>query len=77
MQVCIWRKHQESYLKQIRACIREALADTDVKIIDLNGIFAALPAAEQQKLYQADGLHPNAAGLALIAETVAKAIMTY
>lgn len=77
VQVCIWRKHQESYLKQIRACIREALADTDVKIIDLNGIFAVLPAAEQQKLYQADGLHPNAAGLALIAETVAKAILTY
>lgn len=71
VQNCIWRKHQESYLKEIRACIKEAAAAEDVSLLDIEGAFAALPKEEQLKLYQEDNLHPNKEGYKLIARTVA------
>lgn len=71
VQKCIWRKHQESYLKEIRACIKEAAAAEGVPLLDIEGDFAALPKEEQLKLYQEDNLHPNQEGYKLIARTVA------
>lgn len=71
VQNCIWRKHQESYLKEIRACIKEAAAAEGVSLLDIEGAFAALPKEEQLKLYQEDNLHPNKEGYKLIARTVA------
>ena len=71
MQKCIWRKHQESYLKEIRVCIKEAAAEEGVPLLDIEGAFAALPKEEQLKLYQEDNLHPNQEGYKLIARTVA------
>lgn len=71
VQKCIWRKHQESYLKEIRACIREAAEAEQVPLLDVEGAFTALPSQEQKKLYQEDNLHPNKEGYRLIASTVA------
>lgn len=68
---CIWRRHQEKYLRELFPCYEELLAaNPDVKKIDIHAAFCALPEESRRLLYQEDGLHPNAKGAERIAETV-------
>lgn len=75
IQKCIWRKHQEKYLKELLPCLEELInTNPGVKKIDIHGVFEGLAKEELPALYQEDGLHPNAKGTALIAGTVYKAL---
>lgn len=74
---CIWRKHQEKYLQELMPCFEALLAaNPDVKKIDIHAAFLAQKPEILHSLYQADGLHPNAQGAFLIAQTVREALNT-
>lgn len=75
VQKCIWRRHQERYLQELMPFFEEILAaNPDIHKIDIHAAFAGLEKEEALALYQADGLHPNPAGLQLIADTVYRAL---
>lgn len=72
---CVWRKHQEKYLQELMPCYEELLRlYPDVRKIDVHAAFMGIPLEERQKLYLADGLHPNPEGAKLIAGTVYRAM---
>lgn len=72
---CIWRRHQEKYLKELIPFLEELLAvNPETRKIDIHETFMRLSEEERQALYQEDGLHPNEKGAALIARTVYEAI---
>lgn len=68
---CIWRKHQEKYLKELMPCFDELLIQNPgLEKIDVHGAFMAQKKEVLDSLYQEDHLHPNADGAFLIARTV-------
>lgn len=72
---CIWRRHQEKYLRQLLPFYQEiAERNPDIQIIDVHQTFMDLSQEERQAMYSGDNLHPCAQGLDLIAKTVCKAI---
>ncbi|MDE5680674.1 MAG: SGNH/GDSL hydrolase family protein, partial [Lachnospiraceae bacterium] len=75
IQNCIWRKHQERYLQELMPFFAEILAaNPDIRKIDVHAAFEKLDKEKVSMLYQEDGLHPNPAGLQLIADTVYRAL---
>ena len=73
VQKCIWRKHKEEYLADLREIMKEMVAEKEgLNLIDVYGAFAALPIEEQLSLYREDMLHPNPKGYDLLAETIFK-----
>lgn len=75
VQNCIWRRHQERYLQELMPFFAEILAaNPDIKKIDVHAAFEKLDKEKVSALYQEDGLHPNPAGLQLIADTVYRAL---
>ena len=75
VQKCIWRRHQERYLQELMPFFEEILpANPDIKKIDIHAAFAKRDKEKVSALYQEDGLHPNPAGLQLIADTVYRAL---
>lgn len=71
IQNCIWRKHQEKYLLELMPCYEEILKrNPDVRKINIHDTFLSIPEEKRAAMYQADGLHPNKEGLAVIAKTV-------
>lgn len=78
IQNCIWRKHQERYLQELMPFFAEILAaNPDIRKIDVHAAFEKLDKEKVSALYQEDGLHPNAAGLELIADTVYRALQLH
>ncbi len=75
VQKCIWRRHQERYLQELMPFFEEIFAaNPDIKKIDVHAAFSGLDKEKVSALYQSDGLHPNPAGLQLIADTVYSAL---
>lgn len=73
VQKCIWRKHKEEYLADLREIMKEMVAQKEgLNLIDVYGAFAALPKEVQLSLYREDMLHPNPKGYDLLAETIFK-----
>ncbi|MDE6063907.1 MAG: SGNH/GDSL hydrolase family protein, partial [Lachnospiraceae bacterium] len=78
VQNCIWRRHQERYLQELMPFFAEILeANPDIKKIDVHAAFEKLDKEKVSALYQEDGLHPNPAGLQLIADTVYRALSSH
>ena len=71
---CIWRKHQERYLKRLLPHIKNLAETNATQFIDLHEELSRLSDEELDAMYQEDGLHPNASGAFLIASTIAYVI---
>ena len=74
IQNCIWRKHQEKYLRELISYLEEILKENpDIVKIDIHKVFTDM-GEEAKAFYLEDNLHPNPKGTELIAREVYKKI---
>ena len=64
-----WTINEKLIAEEVIPAIQEAAKKNKLEVIDLHAAFA-----DQQALYQEDGIHPTQQGARKIAEIVAKAI---
>ncbi len=67
----IWPKHQEHYLAKLIPMIKKLARENNLYYIDLHKEFLLLPEDQLNRMYQADGLHPNILGAQVIASLIA------
>ncbi|WP_310605404.1 SGNH/GDSL hydrolase family protein [Anaerosporobacter sp.] len=68
---CIWRKHQQKYLDKLFPHYDELVqANDNMILLSVYDAFKSYKENPLEVLYQADGLHPNADGARMIAETI-------
>lgn len=68
---CIWRKHQQKYLDILLPYYDEIQKrNPGMQLINVYQAFRDYQVKPLESLYQEDGLHPNAEGASLIANTI-------